>query len=116
MSDMDKPQTKERPALITIICLLAFFGVVGTVRNVFFSPWVKSVGTWLQFYFFLHGIFVLAASMGLWRMKKWGVYLFILTIIEVQVVMILIGVWGIVSLVFFSSLLAVLLYYLPETD
>ena len=113
---MDKPQTRERPALITIICLLAFFGVIGTLRNVFFSTWVKAVGTWFQFYFFLHGAIVLVASIGLWRMKKWGVYLYILTIIEAQVVMILIGIWGILSLVLFSSLLAVLLYYLPDTD
>lgn len=113
---MDKPQTRERPALITIVCLLAFFGVIGTLRNVFFSAWVKSVGAWFQFYFFLHGVFVLVAAIGLWRMKKWGVYLFILTIIETQVVMIVIGVWGIISLVLFSSLLAILLYYLPDTD
>jgi hypothetical protein len=113
---MDKPQTGERPALITIICLLGFFGIVGTLRNVFFSPWVKAVGTWFQFYFFLHGAIVLVASVGLWRMRKWGVYLYVLTIVEAQVVMILIGVWGIISLVLFSSLLAILLYYLPETD
>jgi hypothetical protein len=113
---MDKPQTRERPALITIICLLAFFGVIGTLRSVFFSTWVKGIGTWFQFYFFLHGAIVLVASVGLWRMKKWGVYLYILTIIEAQVVMILIGIWGFLSLVLFSSLLAVLLYHLPDTD
>src|SRR4051812_43375736 len=107
---MDKQQTRERPALITIICLLGFFGVIGTLRNVFFSPWVKAVGAWFQFYFFLHGAIVLVASIGLWRMRKWGVYLFVLTIVEAQVVMILIGVWGIISLVLFSSLLAILLY------
>ena len=113
---MDKPQTKERPAPITIICLLAFFGIVGTLRNVFFSPWVKAVGAWFQFYFSLHGVVVLVASIGLWKMKKWSVYLYILTIVEAQVVMILIGVWGILSLVVFSGLLAILLYYLPEMD
>lgn len=113
---MDKPQTSARPALITIICLLAFFGTVGTLRNVFFSSWVKAVGAWFQFYFLLHGAIVLVASIGLWKMKKWGVYLYILTIIEAQVVMILLGVWGILSLLVFSGLLAILLYYLPETD
>ncbi|MBA3767086.1 MAG: hypothetical protein H0W99_08890 [Acidobacteria bacterium] len=113
---MDKPQTRERPALITVICLLAFLGIIGTLRNVFFAPWVKAVGRWFQFYFLLHGAIVLAASIGLWKMKKWSVYLYILTIVEAQVVMVFIGAWGIVSLVVFSGLLAILLYYLPEMD
>ena len=113
---MDKPQTRERPALITVICLLAFLGIIGTLRNVFFSPWAKAAGTWFSIYLFLHVALVLAASIGLWKMKKWSVYLYILIIIEAQVVMILIGAWGILSLVVFSGLLAVLLYYLPETD
>ena len=113
---MDKPQTRERPALITIICLLAFFGTVGTVRMVFFSPVAREFGAWFPFYFFLHGILVLVASIALWKMKKWGVYLYIFTIIEAQFALMIIGIWGILSLVLFSGLLAVLLYYLPEME
>ncbi len=113
---MDKPQTRERPALITIICLLALISIVGTLHIVFFAPWASAIGAWFRLYFLLHAAIVLVASIGLWKMKKWGVYLYILTIIEAQVIMILIGAWGILSLVFFSSLLAILLYYLPETE
>lgn len=113
---MDKPQTRERPALITIICLLGFFGIAGTLRNVFFAPWGKAAAAWLPAYFFLQGVIVLVACVGLWRMKKWGVYLYILAIVWAQVVMFIIGLWGIISVILFSSLLAVLLYYLPETD
>jgi hypothetical protein len=116
MGGMDKPQTRERPALITIICLLAFFGTVGAVRVVFFSPVAREFGAWFPFYFFLHGILILVASLGLWKMKKWGVYLYIFTIIEAQFALMIIGIWGILSLVLFSCLLAVLLYYLPETE
>jgi hypothetical protein len=113
---MDKPQTKERPALITIICLLAFLSTIGALRNLLFAPWVKAVGAWFPFYFFLHASVVLAASTGLWKMKKWGVYLFILAIVCAQAVMLIAGFWGIISLILCSSLLAILLYYLPETD
>ena len=113
---MDKPQTRERPALITIICLLAFLSTIGALRIVLFAPWIKAVGAWFPFYFFLHAVVILAASIGLWKMKKWGVYLFILAIVEAQVVMFITGLWGIISLILCSSLLAILLYYLPETD
>ena len=113
---MDKPQTRERPALITIICLLAFLGIIGALRNVFFAQWAKSIGAGFKFYFLLHVALVLAASIGLWKMKKWGVYLYILIIVEAQVVMLFIAAWGIISLCLFSALLAVLLYYLPETN
>jgi hypothetical protein len=116
MGGMDRPQTRARPALITIICLLACFGTVGTVRIVFFTPKGFNFGAWFPFYFFLHGALVLAASIGLWKMKKWGVYLYIFTIIEAQFVLMIIGIWGILSLVLFSGLLAVLLYYLPEME
>lgn len=112
---MDKPTTRERPALITIICLLGFFGIVGALRNLFFTSRFKVYGEWFPFYFFLHGVLVFIASIGLWRMKKWGVYLYILTIVEAQFILIIIGLWGIISLILFSSLLAILLYYLPET-
>jgi len=116
MNGMDKPQTRERPALITIICFLAFFGTVGTVRMVFFSTGARQYGAWFPYYFFLHGVLVLAASIALWKMKKWGVYLYIFTIVELQFALMIIGIWGILSLVLFSGLLAVLLYYLPEME
>lgn len=115
MGGMDKPQTRERPVLVTIICLFALFGTVGAVR-ILFSPVAREFGAWFPFYFFLHGALVLAASVGVWKMRKWGVYLSILTIIEAQFALMILGVWGILSLVLFSGLLAVLLYYLPETD
>lgn len=113
---MDKPQTRKRPALITIICLLALLGIIAALRNVFFAPGIRAVGGGFRLYFLFQVALVLVAFVGLWKMKKWSVYLCILLIVEAQVVMILIGAWGIGLLVVFSGLLAVLLYYLPETD
>ncbi len=113
---MDKPQTRKRPALITIICLLALLGIIGVLRNVFFAPGIRAVGGGFRFYFLFQVALVLVASIGLWKMKKWSIYLCILLIVEAQVVMILMGVWGILSLAVFSGLLAILLYYLPQTD
>lgn len=113
---MDQPQTRERPAIITIICLLAFIGTVGVVRNVLFARKGLEFGAWFPFYMLLHTALVLAASLALWKMKKWGVYLYIFSIVEGQAVMLMIGLWGIISLILFSGLLAVLLYYLPEME
>ncbi len=116
MGDMDKPPTRGRPALVTIICLFAFLGTVGTVRMIFFSSVAREYGAWFPFYFFLHGVLVLVASIGLWKMKKWGAYLYVFTVIEFQFALMAIGIWGILALIIFSGLLAAVLYYLPEME
>jgi hypothetical protein len=116
MAGMDQPQTRERPVIITIICLLAFLGTVAVVRNVLFARKGAEFGAWFPFYILSHGALVLVASIALWKMKKWGAYLYILAIVELQAVMLMIGVWGIISLFLFSGLLAALLYYLPEME
>ncbi|MCA1838667.1 MAG: hypothetical protein LC674_08055, partial [Actinobacteria bacterium] len=74
---MDQPQTRARPAIITIICLLAFFGTVGVLRNLIFAPRAMGFGAWFPFYIWPHTALVLVASIALWKMKKWGVYLYI---------------------------------------
>jgi uncharacterized membrane protein (DUF2068 family) len=116
MTGMDQPQRRERPLLITIICMLALPGTAAVLRYLFFARGAMGWRAWFPFYIWPHAALVLVASIALWKMKRWGVYLYILSIVEGQAVMLILGVWGILSLVLCSGLLAVLLYYLPEME
>lgn len=74
-------EEKFRPAVITAVCVWGFLGVAGGVTQQF-APFVKSAGAWFQIYFALNTLLTLIASIGLWKMKRWGALLYIsLTII-----------------------------------
>jgi uncharacterized membrane protein len=74
-------EEKLRPAVITAVCVWGFLGVGGGVMQQF-SAFVKSAGAWFQIYFALNTALTLIASIGLWKMKRWGALLYIgLTII-----------------------------------
>jgi uncharacterized membrane protein (DUF2068 family) len=112
---MEKPQEKERPLLISILCCLGFLGVISSPLTIT-KPWVRAVGRGYQVYLVAHYAVMLAAFIGMWKMKRWGVYLFILAATVGQIVLAMIGHWGVLAAVLYGVFIAAVLYYLPRMD
>ena len=77
---MNEHVEKERPALITLICILVLLGVAAALWNIN-SPFAKALGTTFQFYYAAVILIHLIALIGIWKMKKWGVILFAVIVV-----------------------------------
>jgi hypothetical protein len=79
MNEHTQPTQPKRPGIITAICVLGFLGVVNAAFSMF-SPYAKMLGSSFQAYFAVVMLINLIAVVGFWKMKKWGVILYALTV------------------------------------
>lgn len=80
--------TFQRPKIVSIICVLGFILVIGGLGTVF-SPEIRRLG---DFYPALFGLLVslrFIAYVGIWHMKRWGVELFLITLVA-QIIQIIV--------------------------
>ncbi len=84
--------TKKRPLVITIVCILAFVGLISLIPSIFSSE-AKAVGNWYPPYLGFNVMMGLVAFIGLWRMKKWSVILYALFLGINQIVLLMTGFW-----------------------
>jgi hypothetical protein len=77
---MNGQEPRHRPLIITIIYVLGFIGIVNSIRFIF-SPMMNTYGPLFQFCFVVNMILLLAAYIGIWMMKKWGIILRVLSVV-----------------------------------
>jgi hypothetical protein len=85
--------TNSRPVAITVICIIGFIGLIPSVLLIF-SPVASSIGAWYPPFLALASIGGLISFIGMWLMKKWGVYTYIGLTIMSQIVLLTKGVWN----------------------
>ena len=85
--------TAQRPVAITVICILGFIGAALTIPLIFSST-VQSIGSWYPPYLGASAVVGLICMVGLWKMKKWAVFLYTLLVVINQVVLFTMGVWN----------------------
>jgi|SRR6267142_7196909 len=108
---MTKQNERTPPTLLAVMCILGFIGVATSPFTLFKPPWTTALGAWSLPYIILHELLLAAALIGLWKMKRWGLILYALSILESQLFLIAIGYWSAVSLVFFAAMFSIPLYY-----
>lgn len=106
---------KKRPVIITVICVLGF---IGSLLNflMIFSEVAKNNGSWYTPYLIFLGIIGLICMVGLWKMKKWASYVYIGVLILNQFILIAMGTWNVVELVFPAVLVGVILSQVNKMD
>jgi uncharacterized membrane protein (DUF2068 family) len=90
---MNDTPTATRPTVITVICILGFIGAALTIPLIFSST-VQSIGSWYAPYLGASAVLGLICMVGLWKMKKWSVFLYTLLVAVNQVVLFTMGVWN----------------------
>jgi len=108
---MANSKKQTPPTLLAILCILGFIGALTSPLTLHKEPWTTILGAWFWPYLVFHGALLLAALAGLWRMKRWGLVLYALSIIESQLFLLAAGYWSVVSLVFFAAIFSIPLYY-----
>lgn len=90
-------QNQERPVLITIACALGLFGAAASVP-VIFSDFARGMGGWYAPYLAASVIALTVCLLGLWRMRRWGAYLYAGVAVTNQLVMFSMGIWHFLDL------------------
>ncbi|MBD2204921.1 hypothetical protein H6G33_04320 [Calothrix sp. FACHB-1219] len=83
----------SRPVAITVICIIGFVGLIPSFLLIF-SPVAAGIGAWYPPFLALASVGGLISFIGMWLMKKWGVYAYIGLTMMSQIVLITKGVWN----------------------
>jgi hypothetical protein len=94
----DTPGT-QRPVAITVICILGFIGAALSIPLIFSSA-ASSVGGWYPPLLGLSAVVGLICMIGLWKMKKWAVFLYAAMVVVIQIVLFSMHLWTPFSLLF----------------
>lgn len=109
--------TYKRPKVITVICVMGFILVIGSLGTVF-SPTIRKLG---DFYPAMFALLVSArfiAFVGIWHMKQWGVELFMVTLVAQIIQATVMDAYEInpVGLVIHLCNLAILVFHYRKMD
>jgi len=89
--------TNSRPLAVTVICVIGFLGIIPSILLAF-SPAASSIGSWYPPFLALASIGGLVSFIGMWLMKKWGVYAYASLLSLSQIVLLAKSVWSPLSL------------------
>ncbi len=86
----------KRPTIITILCIIGFIGAAFAIPIVF-SPLAKQIAPWYPPYVGAGVLIGVIALIGLWKMKRWGIYLYTGYFFITSIVLIASGLWSMTS-------------------
>ena len=98
----------QRPNIITIMCALYIFHVIGIIFAPF-SDKAWSIGFWWPPYLGFSAIIILICIYGFWEMKKWSIMLYLTFVAVNQIVMHTMGLWRTHTLIIPGIILLVVL-------
>jgi len=108
-------EKKKRPVAITVICILGFLAVAISIP-VIFSDYAADVGDWYQPFALCNVLIVLAAMVGLWKMKRWAVYTYTGVVAVSQIVLLSMEVWAPMSLIVPAMVIATAFAHIGKMD
>ena len=95
--ETEEEQVSQRPPAISLACTIGFVGAA-LVIPLIFSKIAREVGSWYPPYLAISATVGLICILGIWNMKKWGVYAYIGFIIVNQAVLLSMELWTLFSL------------------
>ena len=104
----NKSEAIQRPHVITIICALYIFNVLGIIFAPF-SDKAWSIGFWYPPYLCFSGVIILICIYGFWEMKKWSIILYLPFVAVNQIVMQAMGLWTPATIIIPGIILLVVL-------
>jgi hypothetical protein len=103
---MNSTQTTPRPVAITVICILGFIGTALAVPLVFTEA-ARAIGSWYPPYLGFTALAGFICMIGLWNMRKWGVFGYTALVALNQVVLVTMGVWNVFALLIPGIVIAI---------
>lgn len=117
---MNESAAKERPALVSLICILGFLGVMSGLLTIN-SAFNKALGSTFQTYYAGVLLINLIAYIAIWKMKKWGVVLYCVvavvhTGVSLQVLHFEFFITRLLAIAFNVVIIAILIYNFSKMD
>lgn len=106
---------KVRPVAITIICIIAFAFVIIGFPSIF-SPFIKKLGIGYPALFGAILAFNFISLVGVWHMKKWGVFTYFITAMINQSILLLIDRWSFTDAIVPVLFISITYYYYKQMD
>ena len=103
----------RRPVAITIICVIGFLGVL-IVVPILFVPQTAAIAPWYPTVLGLSAVIGLVSMIGLWRMRRWAVYLYTTITVLNQVLLLATGLWNPFALIIPGVVVAVMFAYVSR--
>jgi hypothetical protein len=103
---MNDTQPTARPVAITVICIIGFIGAAISLPLIF-SAAAAGIGSWYPPFLGLSAVVGLICMIGLWKMKKWAVFLYTAMVVVSQVVLLSTGFWNPFSLLLPAIVIAI---------
>lgn len=89
-------QLKQPPLVISIICFIALINAA-QLSYMAFSPVSKQLGSFYPIYFAMSAITSLVSIAGMWFVKKWAAWLYVVVLLANQWVLVSMGLWEITA-------------------
>ncbi|HZE58347.1 MAG TPA: hypothetical protein VE031_10875 [Chthoniobacterales bacterium] len=110
---MNDTPTAQRPVAITVICILGFIGAALSIP-VIFSSAASNIGGWYPPVLGISALVGVICMIGLWKMKKWAVFLYTAMVVVIQIVLFSMHLWAPFSLLFPAIIIAIGFAYLSR--
>jgi hypothetical protein len=107
---VDASAARARPVAITVICVIGFIGIVATFF-IMFSEAARALAPWYLPLLAVSAVIGLASFIGLWMMRRWGLYLYTALSAVVQAILLTGGLWQPTSLLLPAIVIGIGFYY-----
>ncbi|MHB8872118.1 MAG: hypothetical protein ACYC8T_00380 [Myxococcaceae bacterium] len=108
---------KTRPTSITVICILGFIGAgLGLLALPLILSAASQFPVWYMPYLLLSMVIGATLLVGLWKMKRWGAIGYTGFTIFNQLVLLVGGLWSVMSLIIPAIVVGIALSNLKDMD
>jgi hypothetical protein len=106
---------KKRPTAITVLCIFEFISAAGGIIFIF-SGYASKIARWYPPLMGLSTVNLIICMIGIWQMKRWAVYLYVCFFVFMQMIMISMGVWNILSFIVPMVVLSILFNFFKKMN
>jgi hypothetical protein len=103
----------KRPIAVTVICIISWIGSAFAVP-LLFSDTARAIAPWYPPFLGVSALIGIVCTIGLWMMRKWGVYAYIALAAINQVILAMTGLWNPLALLIPAIVIVVMLIYLSR--
>ncbi|MDD2724907.1 MAG: hypothetical protein PHH59_12905 [Methylovulum sp.] len=102
-----------KPIAVTAICIIGLINAI-QMLNVLLSPVIKQLGTFYLLYFGTAALISLACIIGLWFLRRWAAFVYMVVLLGNQIVLLTMGLWEPTALVVPLVIIGVILRYFKQ--
>lgn len=103
----------EKPAMIIAICVIGLINAIQMI-NLVFSPMSKQVGAVYPVYFSFSVVLSLICIAGLWLLKRWAAWSYMVLLACNQIVLVAMGYWEVSAAIIPGAIILMLLKYMDR--